>query len=155
MSENKEPAVTETCRVIPVGWEKAAYKCGHIGPINATFDLYGQKYFCNQELLAGREKCPECLHDEQLKSVIRCCQCGFPILPGSGVIRYGDISSYKKEWTTVDGGGALGCLRVDCCDNPFAVSGNWNGQKVDNVYGGLVIGDELHGFDGGTGGFSD
>ncbi len=155
MSEDEKFTVTEECKVEPVGEETAAYKCGHEGPTAAVFNLYGQTYGCNPAALVGREKCPACLNAEGLKGVIRCCCCGFAILPGSGVVRYADPSSYRKEWTTIDGGAAVGCMRQNCCENPFGVSGTWNGKEVESVFGGMVIVD-LHGQrGGGYGGFSD
>lgn len=146
--------VTETCLVEPAGNEMiAAFKCGHSGPKEFIHDLWGEKYQIKAEIVATLEKCGQCLLDEALKSSIRCCKCGFAILPGSWVVRYADIFLFKKEWTT-DQGGAIACMRTNCCQNPFAVSGNWDGERFKSVFGGMVIGADV--FDGGgLGGFGD
>lgn len=105
------------------------YRCGHRGARKYLIHLWGEQF------TPGSKKsiCPACALDELQRTAVRCCLCGFPILPGAPVAVY-DLQSVKPKdypFAIEDGKYAVGCLRWDCCPSGGFFDGHWNGKSVD------------------------
>ncbi len=67
--------------------------------------------------------------EEMKQSAIRCCLCGYGILPGDEVALYHKKSKgIKKDIATFIEDGAVGCLLWDCCLSGAFFAGHWTSQ---------------------------
>lgn len=148
MTEKKD-----TCTVEAIGNEQSSFPCGHTGPKWFAHDFWGERREIKPEIIIAGEKCGECWLAEMRKLIIRCARCGLPIYPGSGVVRYLNEPGASRDGVHKESGAALGCMRSNCCDSPFQLSGEWDGQKFVSKFGGMIADDGFGG--GGYGGFSD
>lgn len=105
------------------------YHCGHRGIKSFAIRIWG-----TQVRPAPKRKkavCPDCSVELIKKEALRCCLCGFPILPGDGIASYNADSVRPKNWDfTAVGGFAVGCMRWDCCPSGGFFSGHWDGTNI-------------------------
>jgi len=121
------PTVTDEMRSIPEAGPTAQYGCGHTYAAVFKHDFFGEVLEVQDEYLAARQSCGECMLAEVKPLLARCALCGFVIMPGEPVTAYMAGYEQKTEWVTrtPDGRGVLGCLRPNCCPVEPPVVGFW------------------------------
>jgi len=136
----------DSCDVIALSDKQAQFACGHTGPKEFAHQFWGERRDVKPEIIAAKEKCGKCWLDEMRKCIIRCGQCGLPIYPGDGVVRYPDTDRTLPSISVhIVDGTRLGCLRVGCCDSALQLSGEWDGEKFKPVFGGYIVDDDYEG----------
>ena len=112
---------TDTIKITEhIGREKTFKHCKHRSR-EAKISVYGE------EIQTTGIDCPDCLIGTFEESVIRCCLCGLPIVPGQPVALYWEGPQINKKIATkLKDGHSLGCLRWDCCPSGGFFAGHWN-----------------------------
>lgn len=112
-------------------FKQRRYSCGHTGPRAYKIRIWGTELKPNPQ--NSEKLCPDCDLEKLQEVAIRCCFCGFPILPGRAVALYNAGSIAEKDYpiTVLDGTYAVGCMRMDCCPSGGFFSGYWNGRDID------------------------
>lgn len=116
-------------------------ECGHMGSKEFEFDIWGNahKFGLKKEQIKKRDGtsiaegiCPKCYFEKLKQVAIRCCLCGYGILPDDGIALYHkDSNGINSEVATFVGESAIGCLLWDCCPSGGFFAGYWtfNGFK--------------------------
>ena len=113
-------------------------ECGHTGAESVEVNLWGRV-----EALSVRDEhikdqggiktiegeCLQCSFEKAKNSAIRCCLCGYAIIPGDAVAAYRKSSpAINQEVATFVGDNALGCLLWDCCPTGGFFAGHWTAE---------------------------
>lgn len=102
------------------------YPCGHVDTDRYKTIVYGLSFSGTSEL------CPNCSANQHLQVIIRCVNCGLPIVPTQMVAVVLPVSGdLKKSYAKFvnDDTGVVICCRPGCFHGDF--TGFWNGSKVD------------------------
>lgn len=124
--------VTDKCKVEAQSGKIVAYGCGHRYQQSFALNFWGETKGLREDYLAKREKCGDCLLEEQKKLTIRCVTCGFGIFPGDPVAIPGTRGPFNDKWLEDSRGYRYTCLRM-ICGNPFGLTGHWNGRGVEPI----------------------
>lgn len=120
------PAPVDACRVVARAGRRIRYGCGHVDARRFAHDFYGE--VCDADLAAIKrfDLCGDCLLAAALATSCRCAVCGYVILAGEGVAIVRSDPSMPEAWRTPVGeGGAVACLRMDCCPTAAFFAGHW------------------------------
>ncbi|PJE51318.1 MAG: hypothetical protein COV29_01015 [Candidatus Yanofskybacteria bacterium CG10_big_fil_rev_8_21_14_0_10_36_16] len=80
--------------------------------------------------------CPKCYFEKLKQAAIRCCLCGYGILPGDGVALYHKSSKgVNKGVSTFVDDSAVGCLLWDCCPSGGFYAGYWTFEGFKSAFG--------------------
>jgi hypothetical protein len=120
-------------------------KCGHDSSPKLRLNIWGnaseaelEDKFITKEggrAVAENDVCPKCFFEEVKKSAIRCCLCGYAILPGDGVALYRkDSEGVHKDIATFVGDSAIGCLLWDCCPSGGFFAGHWTSDGFKSLF---------------------
>lgn len=105
------------------------YDCGHVGPRHFVLRIWGRQVYPADKKRG--EKCPDCCVQLLKTEAIRCCLCGFAILPGEPIAVYNVDSVQPKDFDfTIIDGCSLGCMMWDCCPSGGFFAGHWTGNSV-------------------------
>lgn len=132
MPYTQDPSILDWMEVKTKWWfwflKRRRYSCGHIGPRAYRIRIWGMEFKPTHKV-----RCPDCDLKKIQEVAIRCCLCGFPILPGDGVALYDADSIAEKNYPIKLLGNslAIGCMRWNCCPSGGFFSGYWNGEDLD------------------------
>jgi hypothetical protein len=111
-------------------------RCGHYGSKKFRFNIWGNSRIAELKNKFVTKKngkrvadglCPKCFFEKMKESAIRCCLCGYGILPYDEVALYHKKSvGIKKGVATFIGNRAVGCLLYDCCLSGAFFAGHWS-----------------------------
>lgn len=110
-------------KVTPLSDETKVFECGHTGPVDFKFAVYGTESMPVHDA----EPCPDCAKETLVNYAIRCARCGKGIIPGDSVAVYHvinkglrlDIAKYSDE------SHVIGCLTPECCPTGGLFAGYW------------------------------
>ncbi|OHA70307.1 MAG: hypothetical protein A3D64_00405 [Candidatus Wildermuthbacteria bacterium RIFCSPHIGHO2_02_FULL_49_9] len=121
-------------------------ECGHHGPEGFMFNIWGNsKSLKTAPTRITRENgqahaegvCPKCYFEQLKQAAIRCCLCGYAILPGDGVALYHKNSKgINKAVITLVDDNAIGCLLWDCCPSGGFYGGHWTAEGFQPGFAG-------------------
>ena len=117
----------------PLSKETKVFECGHTGPMDFTFKIFGVE----SEPVTDAEPCPECFEKEFLPLVARCSRCGKAIFPGDPVALYhtGNRGLHLRISTYADDLHVVGCLDMDCCPISGFFAGYWTEKGFESSFG--------------------
>lgn len=125
--------VAGDCRIIR-GWlPRRRYECGHHDAVRFHFVILGRIIRFYGWFRRSSGLCPECFLRQMRPQIIRCADCGEPILPGEQVATpcrdYRDTDDARLSIIRREEGGELvvTCL---CADNFLGFSGHWDGERI-------------------------
>ncbi len=130
MNKGSLPKSDDLFECVPTTTETRKFGCGHEHAKDFDFIFYGIGYKYDA---TTSDKCGVCVLEEMRSKVIRCGDCGRPIMPGDPVAGYviDPDKPPNPAWVHTDeNGGYLGCLSMDCCPSGGAYMGNWDGERV-------------------------
>ena len=127
-------------------------KCGHRASPQITISVWGNerrlKLFEGSIEEIGGEKvvesdCPVCAFNRLKQHSIRCCLCGYGIVPGDGVVLYHRSSrSINQAAATFAGDSAIGCMLWDCCPSGAFFAGHWSETGFKPAFSGRTMAGE-------------
>lgn len=121
-------------------------ECGHKCSIGFEFNIWGNVN--GLKLKSERVKkvngietaeglCPKCYFEKLKQTAIRCCLCGYAILPSDGIALYHKNSNgINKKVATFIGDSAVGCLLWDCCPSGGFFAGHWSFEGFKSAFDG-------------------
>ena len=129
------PQPIERCCVVPYKHAKTVtFQCGHQGPSEFGWNLYGETIWASEEATEDYALCGACLLKYIISTSIRCARCGFIILKDDHVLLLDPAASTMQEWTTAtevaEGKKVIGCMRTHCCPPDRIEDAVWDGEKV-------------------------
>ncbi|MFC1638726.1 hypothetical protein ACFL26_00465 [Patescibacteria group bacterium] len=115
-----------TIEFVADGEETVRFDCGHDGPVDFHYEVYGRRMETDTERIRERHwKCPECMVADMRQRILRCVCCGRPIFPGNSVsFVAGGFPRASREWGRQHDGDWIAC--TDCA--PYC--GMWTGEGV-------------------------
>jgi len=139
-TEEGLPEPTDNFDLVPLTTKTVRWgECGHYGPARFCHDLYGDKIEPKEEVFKAYKKhlCGACMQKMLEDAAIRCCACGFVILPGDPVAVYMNSREMNAAWKTHpedDQKRVIGCLRWNCACTGAAFCGHWTGAEIKYAF---------------------
>jgi len=128
------PAASE-CRVVRGWFLKKRYECGHRDAVRFHFTVWGEELRLGKWYRRSSDLCPECLLRELRLRIIRCADCGGPILPGEPIATpcRDERDRDQDVLTTVPYNGGELVVTCLCHDNAMGFSGHWDGERIRRI----------------------
>lgn len=127
--------------------------CGHYGAQRFAFAIWGNKQTLElkDELITqengtatAKGECPKCFFENAKQFSIRCCLCGYAILPGDGVaLYYKSSKGINRETATFINDNAVGCLLWDCCPSGGFFAGHWTFGGFQSAFDGKTAAEKV------------
>lgn len=124
----------EDARVVAVGYANGRHcSCGQPLADYLVLEVLGQRLTVTPDDLARAGRCANCYLREFLPRVIRCADCGGPILPGMTVATpIVDARDAGKDWiTTLTYGPHRMTVVCLCGEGALFQAGRWTGELIE------------------------
>ncbi len=123
------------CRVVRGWFLRRSYGCGHRAAANFHFVIWGTELRLHKWFRRSSDLCPDCLLRQLRPQIVRCPDCGGPILPGEPIATpcRDDRDAGRDDLTVVPYQGGELVVTCLCADNALGFSGHWNGDRIRRV----------------------